>query len=146
MTQLQSRIDFNGAVSRRDGELRVRGLHGPVAIRRDSFGVPHVRAETEHDAYFGQGFAAAQDRLWQMEYDRLRACGRWAEAAGSVAIPADRLARRLQLAPAAQADLAVMSAETRAMFEAYAAGVNAFLESGEPLPVEYALTGLTPEP
>lgn len=146
MTQLQSRIDFNRARSRRDGELRVRGLQGPVTIRRDGFGVPHVRAENEHDAFFGQGYAAAQDRLWQMEYDRLRACGRWAEAAGSVAVPADRLARRLQLAQAAQADVAVMSAGTRAMFEAYAAGVNAFLESGEPLPIEYALTGIAPEP
>ncbi|HLZ70774.1 MAG TPA: penicillin acylase family protein, partial [Dehalococcoidia bacterium] len=100
----------------------------------------------EHDAWFGQGYAAAQDRLWQMEYDRRRACGRWAEAAGAVAVPGDRLARRLQLARAAQADLGVMSAETRAMFEAYAAGVNAFLSSGQPLPAEYAITGINPEP
>src|SRR5581483_4959566 len=94
----------------------------------------------------GQGFAAAQDRLWQMEYDRLRACGRWAEAAGPGALAGDRLARRLQLGRAAQADVAAMSLETRSMFEAYAAGVNAFLQAGQPLPAEYALSGIEPEP
>src|SRR5688572_14188556 len=90
-------IDLAGARSRSDGELRVPGLEAAVAIRRDAHGVAHVRAASEHDAWFGMGFAAAQDRLWQMEYDRLRATGRWAEAAGVSAVPADMLARRLQL-------------------------------------------------
>src|SRR5215203_7565350 len=140
MTQLQARPNLASAVSRMDGTLAVHGPYAPVTIRRDAYGVAHVSAENEHDAWFGQGFAAAQDRLWQMEYDRRRAAGRWAEVAGPVALPADRQARRLQLARAAQADLAAMSDETRAMFQAYADGVNAFLTSGEPLPVEYALT------
>jgi penicillin amidase len=139
-------LDLNAACSQLDGALSVHGLDGEVHIVRDGYGVPHIRATNEHDAWFGQGFAAAQDRLWQMEYDRLRATGRWAEAAGPVALAGDRLARRLQLGRAARADVAAMLPETRAMFEAYAAGVNAFLESGQPLPVEYGLTGLRPEP
>jgi penicillin amidase len=146
MTQLQSPIDLNSAVSQVEGTITLAGLHAPVTIRRDAYGVAHVRAENEPDAWFGQGFAAAQDRLWQMEYDRRRAVGRWSEAAGTSGLAADRLARRLQLEPAARADVAAMSPRTRAMFEAYAAGVNAFLTSGQPLPVEYALTGITPEP
>jgi penicillin amidase len=128
------------------GSLTVPGLLAPVTIRRDAFGIPHVQATDEHGAWFGQGFAGAQDRLWQMEYDRRRACGRWAEVVGAAAAPADVLARRLQLAASAQADVAAMSAATRAMFETYAAGVNAFLGSGKPLPPEYAHTDLTPEP
>ncbi|HEX2185478.1 MAG TPA: penicillin acylase family protein, partial [Chloroflexota bacterium] len=103
-----------------------------VTIRRDRFGVAHVKGADEHELWFGQGFASAQDRLWQMEYDRRRAAGRWAEVAGPGAVAADVLARRLQLVRASQADVEAMSAPTRAMFEAYAAGVNAFLESGRP--------------
>ena len=122
------------------------GLDGDFTIRRDAWGIAHVEASTFRDAIFAQGFASAQDRLWQMEYDRLRAVGRWSEAAGKAGIAADVVARRLNLGAAARADLGVMGAETRIMFEAYAAGVNAFLTSGEALPPEYALTGITPEP
>lgn len=146
MTQAPDRINPLAAASQVDGEIAVRGLHASISIRRDQFGIAHIRAENEHDAWFGQGYAAAQDRLWQMEYDRLRATGRWAEAAGAVAVPADLLARRMQLGRAARADVEAMSVETRAMFEAYAAGINAFLDSGQPLPVEYQLTGVRPEP
>lgn len=146
MTQLQSRTDFAAAVSQMEGTLTAPGLHAPVRIRRDAYGVAHIDAANEHDAWFAQGYAAAQDRLWQMEYDRRRAAGRWAEAAGPSAVPADRLARRLQLGRAAQVDVEAMSEGIRAMFDAYAEGVNAFLTSGQPLAVEYALTGITPEP
>jgi len=132
--------------AQRTGTRVVEGLHGSITIRRDPYGIPHVHAPSEPDAWFGMGFASAQDRLWQMEYDRRRAVGRWAEVVGPEAVPSDRLARRLQLEAAAHADVAVMSDPTRAMFEAYAAGVNAFLVSGHPLPVEYHLTKVTPEP
>ncbi|MHB8576158.1 MAG: penicillin acylase family protein [Dehalococcoidia bacterium] len=146
MTQTAERLDFAASVPMLDGALTVPSLHAALTILRDEFGVPHMRAENEHDAWFGQGYAAAQDRLWQMEYDRLRAIGRWAEAAGPVALKSDLLARRLQLGRAAKADVEAMSASTRAMFEAYAEGVNAFIDSGQPLPAEYAITGIRPEP
>lgn len=126
--------------------LNCPGLNAPLTIRRDAAGVAHIDAATEHDAWFGQGFAAAADRLWQMEYDRRRAVGRWSEAAGPAGLPADRMAKRLNLEAAAKADLAVMAPEVRAMFEAYAEGVNGWLASGQPLPPEYALTGIRPEP
>jgi len=92
-----------------------------------------------------QGESAWRELRYSFATDRLRATGRWAEAAGPVAVPSDRLARRLRFADAARADVAAMSEGTRAMFEAYAAGVNAFLDSGQPLPVEYGLTGLKPD-
>jgi penicillin amidase len=139
-------VDWAGAVPQMDGELRVAGLQAPLRIRRDAFGIAHVRAENEHDAWFGQGYVAAQDRLWQMEFDRLRAQGRWAEAAGPPGVSVDMLSRRMRLADAAKADVTIMTPGTRAMFEAFAAGVNAFLHSGQPLPVEYGLTGIAPEP
>jgi penicillin amidase len=107
-------------------------------IVRDEYGVPHVQGENETAAWFGMGYACAQDRLFQMDYDRRRACGRWAEIAGVSAVAADVLARRLRLADTARADVAAMSPRLRAAFEAYADGVNAAVADGAlPLPGRY---------
>ncbi|MEO6398288.1 MAG: penicillin acylase family protein [Tepidiformaceae bacterium] len=124
----------------------VQGQDGPIAIRRDAYGIAHVTTSSARDAWFGQGFVSAEDRLWQMEYDRRRAVGRWSEAAGGAGLAADIMARKLGLESPARADVEAMGEETRAMFEAYAAGVNAWLRSGAALPPEYALTGILPEP
>ena len=105
-------------------------------MTRDEYGVPHVEGETETAAWFGMGYACAQDRLFQMDYDRRRACGRWAEVAGDAAVAGDVLARRLRLAAAAEADVAAMSPRLRAAFEAYADGVNDAVADGAlPLPL-----------
>jgi penicillin G amidase len=108
----------------------VSGLRDEVLLVRDSFGIPHIKAGSAADAWFAMGLACAQDRLFQMEYDRRRAAGQWAEIAGPAAVPGDVLARRLNITEAAQADLAVMSAPVRAMFEAYAGGVNEVIGTG----------------
>jgi penicillin G amidase len=108
------------------------------SIRRDAFGVPHVRAESAAGAWAGMGYACAQDRLFQMDYDRRRAAGRWAEVAGFTALGADVLARRLGLTAAARADVDVMSAPARAAFDAYADGVNQAIAAGaRPRPADY---------
>jgi len=97
-----------------------------------------VRGEDEAAAWFGMGYACAQDRLFQMDYDRRRACGRWAEIAGVSAVGADVMARRMRLADSARADVAAMSPRLRAAFEAYADGVNAAVADGAlPLPGSY---------
>ena len=138
--------DLRAALPDLEGDLSVDGLDGPVEILRDGLGVPHIRAGSTHDAFFAQGFAHAQDRLWQMDYDRRRAAGRWAEWAGPAWVDQDVLMRRLGLAPSAEADYAAFDDETRAMFDAYAAGVNAFIGGTATVPVEYGLVGATPEP
>ena len=74
--------DLKSSLPDTSGTVRLSGLDGHVDIFRDGFGIPHVRAGSAHDAFFGQGFATAQDRLWHMEVDRRRAYGRWAEYAG----------------------------------------------------------------
>ena len=109
-------------------------------IERDGYGVPQVWGETEAAAWFGMGYACARDRMFQLDYDRRRACGRWAEIAGAAAVPADALARRLRLADAAIADVAAMSPRLLAAFAAYADGVNAAVAEGAlPLPGRYAV-------
>ncbi|HEY2508793.1 MAG TPA: penicillin acylase family protein [Streptosporangiaceae bacterium] len=126
-------------------QLRLRGLNAPVEIVRDRLGVPHCRAATEHDAFFAQGFVHAVDRLWQMDYDRLRGLGRSAEAVGSAGLTGDSLYRRMSLAAAARSDLACLSLAAREMLTAYTAGVNARMENSDVLPAEFALTGLPPQ-
>src|SRR5215510_14084844 len=103
-------------------------------ILRDEFGIAHARAASEAEAFFAQGFACAEDRLWQMEHDRLRACGRWAEAVGAIAVARDTFMRRMGLARSARRDFAALGAPARAMLEAYAAGVNAYLGGRPRLP------------
>ena len=111
-----------------DGRLALPGLAHPIEITRDGRGIPHVEAENELDAYFALGFAHAQDRLAQMVWLQRTACGRAAELAGRSALPADRLARTLGLARAAEAQVARLDPGTRAVLAAYAAGVNAHIE------------------
>ena len=118
--------------------VNLLGTAGPIAIERDSYGVPRVHAELAADAWVGMGYACAQDRLFQLDYDRRRACGRWAEIAGQPALAGDVLSRRLDLAAAAQRDVSVMSPALRSAFEAYASGVNAAIGDGVmPLPGRY---------
>ena len=138
--------ELAAAIPQLSGTLRLNGLKGKVEVYRDNLGIPYVRAENEHDAFFAQGFVTAQDRLWHMEYDRLRGSGRWAEAVGDGALEQDKLMRRFRLSASAKADYAVMDAHTRMVFDAYAAGVNAFIDGPDPLPAEYAISGIEPEP
>ena len=123
----------------------VDGLEGEVEIFRDRLGAPHVRAMSAHDAFFGQGFATAQDRLWHMEYDRRRAYGRWAEYVGKPGLDQDLLMRRFQIRRSVERDYGGVNADAKAMLDAYAAGVNAFIETTGSLPIEYSLVDAAPE-
>jgi len=138
--------DLKSAIPNLTGTVHLKGLNGQVKIYRDKHGIPRIKAESEMDAYFAQGFASAQDRLWHMESDRLRGVGRWAEAVGEQAVNQDIMMRRFRLEASAKADYQVMHTHTKGMFDAYTAGVNAFINSGDALPVEYRITGLQPEP
>jgi penicillin amidase len=139
------RIDLASALPDVRSPQQLRGLLAPVDLWRDPDGIPHARATSAHDAFFAQGFVHAQDRLWHMEYDRRRAYGRWAELAGPAGVAQDVLARRLGLGPSARADYAGASAETRAMLDAFAAGVNAFVETTRTWPAEFQLLDVRPE-
>jgi len=128
------------------GEIRLAGLGSAAEILRDRYGIPHIFAGNLADASFALGFVHAQDRLWQMEMSRRIASGRLAEIVGPGALETDRFLRTLGVRRAAEANLRTLDAETRALLEAYAAGVNAFLASDPVLPPEFWLTGARPEP
>ena len=137
--------DLQAALPDTSSTMTLPGLDGEIEIFRDGLGIPHIKAQTIHDAFFGQGFATAQDRLWHMDYDRHRAYGRWAEFAGADGVEADVLMRRLRLGNSSRADFDASSGEAREMLAAYTAGVNGFIESTRSLPVEYKILGVTPE-
>ncbi|MQC28088.1 MAG: penicillin acylase family protein, partial [Chloroflexi bacterium] len=123
------------------GRLPAPGARAPIELLRDTHGVPHVFAQSEADALYGQGFVHAQDRLFQMEAMRRLAAGRLAEAAGPALLDSDRFMRRLGLERLAASDLAATTAENRELLDAYVAGVNAGIASLPALPPEFALLG-----
>ena len=137
--------DLKAALPDVTSSLAFAGIDGTITIYRDEWGIPHVTAESEHDAFFAQGFVTAQDRLWHMDYDRHRALGRWAEWSGPTALKEDRLMRRLSLERAAKADLAASRPDAQAMVQALTDGINAFIDTTETLPIEYMLLDETPE-
>ncbi len=133
---------LRGSLPRIDGEIRVEGLAAPVTVTRDQWAIPHIEAASLLDATFALGFVHAQDRLWQMEFQRRLGAGRLAEIAGAAALPTDRYMRTLGLYRRAEASLAHLAPATRAWLEAYAAGVNAYLATRSgPLPPEFLILG-----
>jgi len=112
-------------------------------IWRDAWGIPHIKARTRDQAFAALGFAHARDRLWQMEALLRRGTGRYAEWLGKSAVSADILARQVDTAGASRRDFELVGAETRAMLESYARGVNAFIATGH-RPIEYQLLGAEP--
>ncbi len=129
-----------------DGDERLLGLHERAEVLRDRFGVPHIFAADDHDLFFLQGYVTAQDRLWQMDLYRRAAAGRLAEVLGEPAVESDRFMRTVGLSRAASLDLSAVSPATLAILQAFADGVNKFVEQhGESLPFEFLLLGYKPE-
>lgn len=124
-------------------QMQIKELHEPANIIRDQWGVPHLRAENAHDVFMLNGYAHAQDRMWQMEAALRRAAGRFAEMAGPIALPADQLARRLGVEAASRRDYDALNDETRAMLVAYTEGVNAWISAGNTT-AEHDLLSMTP--
>lgn len=111
-----------------DAQLALPGIEQRVEIVRTTENVPHILAMTDHDAFFALGFAHAQDRLFQMVVLRRAAQGRLAEMFGERAYATDDLSRRLGLWRNAEASLEAQDEPTRAALQAYADGVNAWVE------------------
>ncbi|HEX6324508.1 MAG TPA: penicillin acylase family protein [Vicinamibacterales bacterium] len=141
-------LRFHRPLPEVNGEIVLDGVSAPIEILRDRYGIPHIRAAGRDDAIFALGFVHAQDRLWQMEVQRRAAAGRLSEALGPGALATDRFMRTAGFARAARDARASLDADALAWIDAYVRGINAFLArtSGWRLPVEYALTGITPEP
>ena len=118
-----------------------------MEIVRDANAIPHIYAQSARDGAFAMGYVHAQDRLWQLEMQRRIGQARLAEVVGEPAIEPDKFLRTLGIYRVAERNFELLSEEARAVYEAYAQGVNAYLEArSELLPLEFQLLGHEPEP
>ena len=149
-----------------DGTIALAGLQAPVTVVRDDHGVPHLAATSLEDLFFAQGYITAQDRLWEMDMTRRSVAGELAEILpASSAPPApvsrstaatrprmtwvdyDKRQRILRLRAVAERVAAQLPARDRAFFDAYARGVNAYIERHrQKLPLEFRALGYAPRP
>lgn len=128
------------------GRLALKGLSAPVEMSRTAEGVLHIKAQTDEDAFFALGVAHAQDRLWQMEFQRRVGAGRLSEVIGKATLDQDRFLRTWGFYRAAEQAYEGLSPYAKAAVEAYVAGINAYLAARPPLPLEFRLLGFRPEP
>jgi penicillin amidase len=128
-----------------DGTVHVDGISGQIDIVRDADAIPHIFATTKFDALFGLGYVHAQDRLWQMEFQRRIGHGRLSEVFGAVTVPQDRFLRTVGFGRAARSAWDRLPDAARRQIDAYVAGVNAFLATNPPLPPEFTLLRFRPE-
>jgi penicillin amidase len=130
------------------GAIRVTGPVAAIEIVRDAAAVPHIVAASKTDAFFGLGYVHAQDRLWQMEFQRRIGHGRLSEIFGAATVPQDRFLRTVGFGRSARSAWERLPADARQQLEAYLAGVNAFVDThrGRGLPPEFTLLRFAPEP
>lgn len=130
------------------GKLKVKGVEHPVQVWFDERLVPHIFAQDDRDAYYVQGYITAKFRLWQMELQVRAAGGNLSEVIGEKTLQYDRLQRRKGMVTDAENSLAMMEADssTKAMIDAYTAGVNAYIATlhYKKLPLEYKLLNYKP--
>ncbi|MET9656031.1 penicillin acylase family protein [Streptomyces sp. NPDC006510] len=128
------------------GSTKLDGLDGNVDVKRDSYGIPQLYADTDADLFRAQGFVQAQDRFWEMDVRRHMTAGRLSEMFGSGQVETDSFLRTLGWRKVAQEEYDnVLSEDTKKNLQAYADGVNAYLKGrdGKDISVEYAALGFT---
>ncbi|WP_434811980.1 penicillin acylase family protein [Microbacterium sp. bgisy189] len=126
------------------GTVSAAGLDAQVAVHRDAQGAATIVAETTDDLFFSQGYVHAQDRFWEMDFRRHVTSGRLSELFGESQLGTDSFLRTLGWRQIAEQEVEALDETTRTYYDAYAEGVNAYLESrsGAELSLEYAVLGL----
>lgn len=137
---------LRSSLAQLEGEVRLSGLSAPVSVERDALGVPTLRGSNRSDVARALGFVHAQERFFQMDLLRRRGAGELAALLGPGLVKADESIRRHGLRRAAREAVLGFAGETRALVEAYAAGVNQGLAAMGSRPPEYLLLRSVPEP
>ncbi len=145
MTNKNRTVDLTQFLPDTSSDLPSDFVTDGVTCHRDAYGIPHIKAHNLKDAFFGQGFFTAQDRLFQMDMDRRKAYGRMSELIGPTGLVTDCMMRKFQIAESVKSDYEALNDETKTMLTAYAAGVNAFIKSTAVPSAEYALLDAAPE-
>ncbi len=128
-----------------DGELKAAGLKAPVSVSRDAADVTHIKAQTPQDAWFAIGYVHAQERGWQLEFNRRVMHGELSEAFGPATLDTDKLLRTLGIMQAAERQWQGLPAEGKSAMQAYSDGINAFYaQSSQALSPEFHILGVKP--
>lgn len=131
-----------------EGTRTLPGLHRDVEVLYDDYGVPHIYAQNDEDAYYALGYVHAQDRLFQMEMLRRAAGGRLAEVLGEDLVKVDKFFRTLGLNHFAKQHAEKFFNADTAAFQrlslAYQKGINQFVKTGK-TPIEFTLIGIPKE-
>ena len=145
---LAGRAYLRSSLPRLEGTVQVSGISGPVDVIRDRDAVTHVFAAARLDTFYGLGYAHAQDRLWQMEFQRRVGHGRLSEVFGTPTVATDRFLRTLGMGRAARSAWNALPADAKDAVNSYVAGVNAFISThhGRQLPLEFTVLRFEPEP
>src|SRR5689334_13659507 len=136
---------FSATALGQEQSIKIKGIKAAVTIYRDERGIPYVEAQNDEDLYFGQGYATAADRLWEMDLFRRTVRGELSEILGvgpnNFALDQDKLHRTYGFTQAAEAEYAKASPRVRAVLEAYARGVNAYAASldAKSMPPEFQI-------
>lgn len=132
-----------------DLSLEDESLSSEVTILIDDQGIPHIFARNDHDLYFAQGYITAKDRLWQLDFQTRYAAGRLSEVVGEKALDLDRYQRRMGMTYGAENMLTETNKDpqTKAILEAYTAGINAYINQLDPAdyPLEFKILDYKPE-
>src|SRR5262249_7747330 len=135
------------SLPRTSGVLTLPGLEAPVQVLRDRWGVPHIYARSNADLFMAQGYVHAEDRLWQMEFNRRTGHGQLAEIFGPIALATERFLRAIGFGRVARREADLLSGATRLAIEAYMRGVNAYIDQhASRLPIEFTILRLRPRP
>jgi penicillin G amidase len=128
-----------------NGTMNVAGLSAPVTVVRDAHGIPNIYADTTEDLFFAQGYVHAQDRFWQMDFNRHVTGGRISELVGESQLDTDKYLRTMGWRRVAEQEWAMATGEARTILQAYADGVNAYIADRSPteLGLEYLLLRTT---
>ncbi len=128
-----------------DGELSLPALGSPVTVLRDEYGVANIYADDAEDLFVAQGFTHAQDRFWEMDFRRHVTAGRTAELFGEAQVETDVYLRTMGWRRVAEQEYDLLDEDSRSYLDAYAAGVNAWLDQNDGLSasLEYGLLGIT---
>ena len=129
-----------------DGTLDVNGLHKPVTVTSDAYGIPTITAGSREDAIRSLGYITARDRLFQMDLLRRSGAGRLAEILGETMRESDLRQRTFGFSGTAKAIAARLPRDQRNVLEAYAKGVNEYLTQMKTPPFEFLLLGYEPDP
>eukprot|EP01080_Neovahlkampfia_damariscottae_P012295 gene12295-5878_t len=127
------------------GTYGLSQIHANITIRREDSGMIHIEAFNQYDLFFGQGFVSAQNRLWQMEFQRRVGKGTFSEVVGKPGISVDKFTRTMDFYKSAENDFKGFDARTKNITYAFVDGINAYLALNAPLPFEFFVFGITPE-